>query len=401
MKDEGAGMLCPAAPLSKHRIFISTGEVSGDLQGAMLIEALKRRAEQLQIDLEILATGGDRMAKAGAIVLANTSAIGSIGILEAIPHWRSTLQVQRQVKQALRQYPPDLVVLIDYFNPNIGIGGFVRKHLPKVPIFYYIAPQEWVWAFSQYNTNQVLQMSDRLLAIFPGEAQYYRERGGQVTWVGHPLVDWAQTAPSRDQSRNGLGIAPEQTAIALIPASRPQELTYILPVMFEAARQLQSQLPSAHFWIPLSLEAYRSSLERAIQRYGLRATLVTGQSQAVIAAADLAIAKSGTVNLEIALLNVPQVVMYRLNPVTAWIAKHVLKFSAPFVSPPNLVQMKAIVPELLQDEATPTRIVQESLEILLNPARRQQILADYAEMRQSLGKVGVCNRAAQEILSPF
>lgn len=117
-----------------------------------------------------------------------------------------------------------------------------------------------------------------------------------------------------------------------------------------------------------------------------------------MAAADLAITKSGTVNLELALLNVPQVVVYRLNPITAWIARNYLKFSIPFASPPNLVVMKPIVPELLQEQATPANIEHAVLELLLNPNRRQQILADYQEMRSCLGEVGVCDRAAQEIL---
>ncbi|MBD1944100.1 lipid-A-disaccharide synthase, partial [Coleofasciculus sp. FACHB-712] len=156
-------------------------------------------------------------------------------------------------------------------------------------------------------------------------------------------------------------------------------------------------LPQVHFWIPLSLEAYRLQIEAAIGRYGLNATLVAGKSQEVLAAADLAIAKSGTVNLELALLNVPQVVLYRVSRFTYWIARKILKFSIPFMSPANLVMMRSIVPELLQDQATPENIVQEALELLLNPERRQQTVADYQEMRSSLGEVGVCDRAAKEI----
>jgi lipid-A-disaccharide synthase len=207
-----------------------------------------------------------------------------------------------------------------------------------------------------------------------------------------------QAAPSRAVARQNLGISPEQLTIALIPASRRQEVKYVLPVIFAAAQQIQAKLPQVQFWIPLALEQYRPAVEQAIQDYGLRAHLRTDPSQTIIAAADLVIAKSGTVNLETALLNVPQVVLYRLNPITAWIAEHVLKFSAPFVSPPNLVVMEPIVPEFLQYQATPDRIAQEALELLQNPDRRQRMLADYQRMRQSLGDGGVCDRAAREIL---
>ena len=207
-----------------------------------------------------------------------------------------------------------------------------------------------------------------------------------------------QSAPSREVARKTLGIGPEQVSIALIPASRHQELKYLMPVIFEAAQIIQAKLPEVHFWIPLANKAFRSKIEQAIENYGLRATLLENQTLEILAAADLAIAKSGTVNLELALLDVPQVVAYRVSPITAIIARHVLKFSIPFMSPPNLVQMKPIVPELLQDEATAENIVNHALELLQNADRRQQTLAGYREMRESLGDVGVCDRAAAEIM---
>ncbi len=394
-------------------IFISTGEVSGDLQGALLVDALKRQAQAVGLELEIVALGGSKMAKAGATLLGETTSIGSMGLLESLPFVLPTLEIQRRAKQYLRQHPPDLVVLIDYMGPNLSIGSFVRRQLPQVPVVYYIAPQSWVWSISSRSTAAIVDITDQLLAIFPEEARYFEKKGASVSWVGHPLVDKMQSSPSREEARRALGIKPEQTAIALVPASRRQELKYMMPVIFEAAQQLQSKLQGSGdwennslimnqqtplFWIPLSLETYRPAIEAAIQRYGLNATLVAGQTTEVLAAADLAITKSGTVNLELALLDVPQVVLYRVSPLTYWIARTLFKFSIPFMSPPNLVVMRSIVPELLQEQATPENIVQKSLELLLNPERRKQTLADYQEMRRLLGEVGVCDRAAKEIL---
>lgn len=380
------------------RIFISTGEVSGDLQGALLIEALKRQAVCTGLELEIVALGGDRMASAGATLLGNTISIGSVGSLEALPFVLPTLKIQRRAKQYLQQHPPDLVVLIDYAGPNLSIGSYIQRQMPQVPVVYYIAPQMWVWWPNQRDTARIVEITDKLLAIFPEEARYFQNKGAKVSWVGHPLVDRMQNAPSREQARAALGIPPEQIAIALLPASRRQELKYLLPVIFQAAIAIQTKLPQVHFWIPLSLEIYRQPIEEAIARYGLKATLLSEKTQEAIAAADLAITKSGTVNLEIALLKVPQVVIYRVSPITAWIVRTFLKFSIPYMSPPNLVEMKPIVPELLQEQATPENIVEAALELLLNQSRRQQTLADYQEMRRSLGEVGVCDRAAQEIL---
>lgn len=380
------------------RIFISTGEVSGDLQGALLMAAMQRQGLAAGLQLEFIALGGEKMSRAGATLLGNTSGIGSMGLVEALPYVLPTLQLQRRAIAFIRDNPPDLVILIDYMGPNLGIGTYMQKHLPHVPIVYYIAPQEWVWSIGIRNTDRIVNFTDKLLAIFPEEARYFKKNGANVTWVGHPLIDRMQDAPSRSGARSQLGIPPEQKAIALLPASRRQELKYLLPVIFQAAQSIQTKLPEVHFWIPLSLEVYRQPIAAAIKDYGLRATLVSGEPKVILAAADFAITKSGTVNLELALLKVPQVVVYRLNPLTVWIARKILKGSIPFASPPNLVLMRPIVPELLQEEATAINITTASMELLLNPEARAQTLADYEEMRQNLGELGVCDRAAEEIL---
>lgn len=369
------------------------------MQGAMLVEALYRQAKSAGIPLEIMALGGAKMAQAGAVLLGETTGIGSVGILESLPFIWPTLQIQRCAKAYLRNSPPDVIILIDYLGPNLGIGNFAKQYLPQVPRIYYIAPQEWVWSLGDRTTSQIVKLCDRLLAVFPTEASYYQEKGAEVDWVGHPFIDVFENAPTREKARQTLGIDADELAIALLPASRQQELRYLLPVMFEAAQQIQTHHPSVQFYIPLSWEKYRPTLETEIQRYGLRAKLVeASHSRMAIAAADLAITKSGTVNLEIALLNVPQVVIYRVNPVTAWIARHLLKFSIPFMSAPNLVLMKSVVPELLQESATAENILRETLDLLDNPKRRSQMQQDYQQMREALGEPGVCDRAAQIIL---
>jgi lipid-A-disaccharide synthase len=383
--------------MSPKTIFISTGEVSGDLQGSLLVTALKERAEQLGIQIDIVALGGSKMAAAGAKLLGDTTAIGSVGILEALAYVGPTIKVQKIAKEYLKNHPPDVIVLVDYMTPNIGIGNFAKSDFPNVPVIYYIAPQEWVWSVGDKNTNIIVNFTDVILSIFPEEARHFEQKGATVKYMGHPLIDRVAKLPSRNNSRTDLGIQDEEIAVALIPASRKQELKFLLPPMFAAARKIQEKLPNVRFWIPLSREAYRESIEREINNYNLTATLVTENTDRVLCAADLAITKCGTVSLELALLNVPQVVIYRVGKGTAWIAKNILKFSIPFMSPTNLVEMKPIVPELLQDEANPDRIAQESLELILNSNRRQQMLDDYAQMRHALGEPGVCDRVAQEI----
>ncbi|YAI81872.1 MAG: lipid-A-disaccharide synthase [cyanobacterium endosymbiont of Rhopalodia sterrenbergii] len=381
------------------RIFISTGEVSGDLQGSMLVEALYQQAESQGIPLEILALGGDLMAQAGAKLLGNTAAIGSIGIVESLPFIIPTWLMQRRVKQYLRENPPDILILIDYMGPNSAFGQYARKHFPEVPIIYYIAPQSWVWAPNSKIIQQFAHITDLLLAIFPEEARFFTEKGVKVKWVGHPLLDRITKAPSRQEARLKLNLDSDQTVIALFPASRYQELKYHLPQICKAAQKLQEKIPNLHFLLPISLSEYHNTIKATVNAYKLSITLLDGQEALkVMAAADFAIAKSGTVNLELALLQIPQLVLCLVNPLTMWIARNILNFSIPFMSPPNLVVMEEIVPELLQEEATIDRIVQESLELLFNAKRRQKTLTDYDKMRTMLGEVGVCNRVAREIL---
>ena len=381
------------------RIFISTGEVSGDLQGALLIEALKRNASLMGKQLEIFALGGDRMAAAGATLLGNTTSIGSVGLFESLPFVLPTWQIQRRAKEYLRDRPPDLLILIDYLGPNLGIGSYVRKHLPKLPIFYYIAPQDWIWSPTTHNTKKIAEITDKMLAIFPAEARYFQEKGIDVKWVGHPLLDRLKSTPNKQESRQILGIGSDEIIITLLPASRRQEIKYLLPVICQAARKIQQQIPQVKFLLPISLDKYRPTMETVVKSYDLSVIFLENQTIEAIAAADLAITKSGTANLEIALLNVPQVVLYRVNPLTIWLARKLFNFSIPFMSPVNLVVMREIVPEFLQERATPDNIANKTIELLSNQEKRQQMIADYQEMRSCLGEVGVCDRAAREILS--
>ena len=381
------------------RIFISTGEVSGDLQGALLAHALHRQASIEGFSVEISALGGPRMQEAGVHLIGNTTTIGSVGVFEALPYLLPTLQIQRRAKQALREAPPDLVILIDYMNPNLAMGQFLKSHMPEVPVIYYISPQQWVWAFSVKDTERIVRNSDRMLAIFKQEAAYFEQFGADVRWVGHPLMDRFPESTDRVGARERLGLDPTDSIVTLLPASRRQEVKYLLPILFEAARQLQAQRPDVAFLIPVSSAGFQPIMTQAVVDYGLNGQVIERNTQDAIAAADVAITKSGTANLEIALMNVPQVVAYRISPLSAWILHRILKFSAAFVSPVNLAVMKPIVPEFIQWQATPEIIASRTLELLEDSTARESMLAGYREMRAALGTPGVCDRAAAEILS--
>ncbi|MEO1006317.1 MAG: lipid-A-disaccharide synthase [Cyanobacteria bacterium J06638_38] len=377
------------------RIFIATGEVSGDLQGAMLIKALFKIASENQIELEIVGLGGDRMKQAGAEVLANTAVIGSMGFVEAIPFILPTLKIQSLAKKYIQANAPDVLVLIDYPASNLALASYLKQHLPQIPIVYYIAPQDWAVPMLN-NAPKIAKVIDKLLAIFPQEAEYFAQKQINATWVGHPLLDRLEQAPDRNQARLNLGLKPEAKIVTLLPASRQQEIKYLLPVMCEAAQQIAREIPQVKFLIPVSLPSYHEAIIAAVDQYQLPAQIITSHSLDAIAAADLALTKSGTVNLEIALLNVPQVVIYRINPLTAWIGRKI-GFKVPLMSPANLVIDRQLVPELQQEAVTAANITAEAIKLLTNNAARAEIIAGYQQMRSLLGEVGVCDRVAQEI----
>ncbi|MGA7952547.1 MAG: lipid-A-disaccharide synthase [Gloeobacterales cyanobacterium] len=378
------------------KIFISTGEVSGDLHGSYLIQALLA----LDPTLEITALGGPRMAQAGAQLIADTGAISSIGYVEALPYILPTLKVQRIAKKFLRQNPPDLVVYIDYIGPNVQIGKFIRKLNPAIPGVFYIGPQEWVWNAGTANTSDIVGFTDLILAIFPEEANYYARNGAKrVLWIGNPLVDIVQTTKSREVIRQEMAVPATDPVVVLMPGSRAQEIRQLMPAIFEGARLIQETLPAVHFWVPLSSERFREAVQQDADAKGLKIKITQGNNYDVLAASDLVISKSGTVNLETAILDIPQLVLYRLSEATAFIARKILKVNIPFISPVNLLEMRTIVPEYVQEDSNPENIAREGLDLLTNQPRRRQMRIDYAHMLKKLGTAGVVQRGAQEILN--
>ena len=386
------------------RLLISTGEVSGDLQGSLLIEALHREAKAREIELEILALGGSRMEAAGAELLADTAPMGAIGLWEAVPLILPTLRLQAKVDRLLERRPPDGAVLIDYVGANVRLGRRLRARQPKLPITYYIAPQEWAWRFGEGSTTQLLGFTDQILAIFPAEAAFYAEQGASVDWVGHPLLDSYQNLPQKAASKAALGLPAEAPVLLLLPASRPQELRYLMPSLAEAAARLQQQHPDLEVLVPAGLPAFEEPLAKALNSAGVRSGRVIPADEAdglktqFCAAADLALGKSGTVNLELALQGVPQVVGYRVSGLTAFVARHVLRFQVDHISPVNLLLKERLVPELLQDQLTADALVAEALPLLQVGEARQRMLAGYDRLRTTLGEPGVTTRAARAIL---
>ena len=386
------------------RLLVSTGEVSGDLQGSLLITALHQEASRRELPLEVVALGGRRMEAAGAELLADTAGLGAIGLWEALPLVLPTLKLQARLRRWLADHPPDGGVLIDYMGANVSLGLRLKRRYPGVPISYYIAPQEWAWRMGDGGTTRLIGFTDRILAIFPEEARFYASRGATVTWVGHPLIDTVGHLPDRQEARHRLGLSATAPVLLLLPASRPQELRYLLPAMVAAAAELQRRDPRLEVLVPAGLDGFEPALERAVAGAGLRARVIPARQADALkpdlcAAADVAVTKSGTANLELALRGVPQVTGYRVSRPTALVARHLLRFNVPHISPVNLVLAERLVPELLQEAFHPDPIVAAVEPLLADSSpERRRMLEGYGRLRQALGEPGVTQRAASAIL---
>ena len=385
------------------KLLISTGEVSGDLQGSLLINALKTNAEKRKIELEIIALGGERMKEAGAKLISNTSSIGAIGFLEALPYVLPTLNAQSKIDNYLSSSPPDAVVLIDYMGPNIRLGLKVKKKFPNIPIIYYIAPQEWAWRLGDSGTTDLISFTDKILAIFEEEAKFYSNKGGNVKFVGHPMLDFYRDIPTREDSMRKLGLTPDKKLLLIIPASRKQELKYILPTLLKAAKLLQEKDPSITVLIPSGLNEFNELLNNSLKEYALSGRIILSNEvddlkPFLFSAAHLALAKSGTINMELALNSVPQIVGYKVSRVTAFFARYLLRFNVKYISPVNLLLNKMLIPEFIQEDFKADKIFNAALKILEDNSTKEDIKLGYERLKDKLGKPGVTDRASKDIL---
>ena len=385
------------------KLLISTGEVSGDLQGSLLIKSLKKNAEKRKIKLEIIALGGERMKEAGAKLISNTSSIGAIGFLEALPYVFPTLNAQSKIDNYLSCSHPDAVILIDYMGPNIRLGLKVKKAFPNIPIVYYIAPQEWAWRLGDSGTTDLISFTDKILAIFEDEANFYSSKGGNVKFVGHPMLDFYRNIPTREESFRKIGLTSDKKILLIIPASRKQELKYILPTLLKAAKLLQQKDPLITVLVPSGLKEFDEILNNSLNEYGVSGRIILSNEvddlkPFLFSAAHLALAKSGTINMELALNSVPQIVGYKVSRVTAFFARYLLRFNVKYISPVNLLLNKMLIPEFIQEDFKAEKIANSALKILQDISTRQDIINGYKRLKDKLGEPGVTDRASNYIL---
>ena len=288
-------------------------------------------------------------------------------------------------------------------GPNIRLGLKVKKKFPNIPIIYYIAPQEWAWRLGDSGTTDLISFTDKILAIFEEEAKFYLSKGGNVKFVGHPMLDFYRNIPTREESLRRIGLTSDQKLLLIIPASRKQELKYILPTLLKAAKLLQEKDPSITVLIPSGLNEFDELLNNSLKEYALSGRIILSNEvddlkPFLFSAAHLALAKSGTINMELALNSVPQIVGYKVSRVTAFFARYLLRFNVKYISPVNLLLNEMLIPEFIQEDFKADKIFNAALKILEDNSTKEDIKLGYERLKDKLGKPGVTDRASKDIL---
>lgn len=370
------------------KIMISVGEASGDLHGASVANALKL----LQPDVQLVGMGGQAMRDAGVEIVYDIADLGVIGFVEVVKNLRRLFKLRDFLIDYMEQERPDVLVIIDYPGFNVRLAKVAQQK--GIPVVSYISPSAWAWG--KGRAKELAQIAERVAAIFPFEADVYREAGAKVTFVGHPLLDIVKPSMEHDAALRYFAAQSDRYHILLMPGSRQQEIFSLLPDMLAAGEKIVEQVPNCQFFLPVASTISREMLQNIIDKYKIPVTLTVGNNYDLMNICDLAIASSGTATLETSLMKVPTVIVYRLAALTYILGKLLVKI--PNIGLPNIIAGRRIMPELLQSEVTPDNIASQSIALLTDRAVREQALADLAEVREKLGETGAVNRVAQVIM---
>ena len=369
---------------------ISCGEPSGDLYAGALA------AEILHLDpaATITGFGGDHLAAAGATLVENFSGLSVTGLLEVVRLLPRTYATYRRLVAEAEQSRPDVFVAIDFPDFNFALARALKKR--GIPVVYYISPQLWAWRAGRMKTMR--RLVDRVLVIFPFEEPIYREAGVPVQWVGHPLFDVSPPSRPREAFLRQIGFEPSAPVVALLPGSRTNELAEILPTLAEASMRIRDRVPAAQFVIARAphLKDHLFAPLESLRAAGAPVTLLEGQADDVLAAADVALVASGTVTVQAALHECPMVVVYRLSSLTYRLGRPFVKVDTFAMA--NLVAGRRVVPELIQEDFTPEAVAAEALKVLTDSTHAARVRRDLRDVRGRLGDPGASRRAAAAVL---
>lgn len=366
------------------------GEASGDGYGASLARALKAAAP----GATFFGMGGRGMRGGGVHLLYDVTGRGAVGFTESLRQIPVFRRVMARLVEAARRLRPNVAVLIDFPGFNLRLGPALAGL--GIPVVYYIAPAVWAWGAGR--ARAVAGFARRVICAFDFEVPLYRQAGAEAEWLGHPILDDVPDRPPQAEARRRLGLDPAGPVVALLPGSRLQEIQQLYPMMVQAARAVRAARPDVRFVVSVAPGIEPHLLESrggpAHRELGVR--LVGGGIWRALAAADLAVACSGTATLQAALWQVPMVVVYRVSEPTYLLARRLVR--VPHIALPNIVVHDRLVEELVQHEARPERVAQAVLGRLNDPQRLAGEQTALESVRKRLGAPGATARAARVIL---
>jgi lipid-A-disaccharide synthase len=369
-------------------IFISAGEASGENYGAMLASSLRHSLAPKGETAEFFGMGGPRMEAAGVELVVRAEEMAVMGVTEILRHLPRIYRGFRKLKHAIQARRPDVAVLIDFPDIHFRLAREFRRL--GVPVIYFVSPQLWAW--KQHRIRLVRKYVRRMLVIFPFEQKFYRDRGVDAEFVGHPLADLPLPAISREQFAAANGLNPARTWIGLLPGSRLPEIENHLPEMLEAAWRLGAPNPPAQpndafeFLVPLArtldTRQRQAVLQIAEKHGGGLSVRLVEDARAALFHARASVVASGTATVEAALIGNPFVVVYRVSPLTYAVARRAVK--VPHVAMANLIAGNRVVPELIQHDFTAANIVQQLMLLLPDGPARQSMMKELAAIREAL-----------------
>ncbi len=356
------------------KVYLIAGESSGDLLGARLMRSMKK---QLGTNVVFYGVGGESMALEGLNSLFDIRDLAVMGFMEVIPSIPKILKHLNEIATDIQQKKPDIIMTIDSYSFSIRVHKKLKAIGYKKPHVHCVAPQVWAWKKGRAKT--VGQYMDHLFCLLPNEKQYFEPYGMPTTFIGHPVVEGGADKGDKVGFKQKYSISENQTVLCLLPGSRRNEIKYLLPVFKDTVEQLTKYVPDLFVVIP-TVKTVSETVKKHLSNWSVPHVIVAGEKERydAFAAADVALAASGTVSVELAMAGVPHLIAYKVSPLTGVIVKKLLKIR--FVNLLNLLVDKEVVPELLQENCTVDKLVEVLRQLLAHPEQATQ---------ESLKKLGL------------
>lgn len=365
-------------PTSQYTVLFSAGESSGDQHAAHMFQEMHKLCPEIRG----IGMGGAKMRQAGIDIRFDSSGIGVIGLVEIAKHYGEIRAALRLMKSIVADEKPDLLVCVDYKEFNLKLAQFAKRQ--GVKVLFYVSPQVWAWRAGRVKTYG--KAIDMMAVIFPFETAYYEAEKVPVRYVGHPSVDKVHPLRSKQQDFDLFGLDATRPVVGVLPGSRANEIKRMLPVMLDAVSLLAQRDPQLQFVLPQADSVSDEVLQGYLHNFPVPIKLIKHQAYDAIQCCDAVMTTSGTASLEIALLQIPMLIAYRLSPLTYWLGKQLVKI--PFIGLPNIIAGKAIVKELIQHEVTAENLADEIDRLLRNNSYRASAIAELAKVKALLGQGG-------------